>query len=168
MEKIISQTLNGVPFELAAPFDFSFLRQYGTVFKVFDDQDSGNICFGLERDGERVFVKFAGAPTKRATVPPETAVENLKRTVPLYRELAGAPLIELLHAEEVGGGFAMVFRWVEGVCMARMYLEDHRAFIALPVEEKLGVFRGVGAFLQTVARRGWLAVDFYDGSTLVK
>lgn len=28
--------------------------------KVFDDQDSGNICFGTEKDGQRYFIKFAG------------------------------------------------------------------------------------------------------------
>ena len=43
---------------MKAPFDFSFISQYGKVFKVFDDQDSGNICFGAEKDGERYFVKL--------------------------------------------------------------------------------------------------------------
>ena len=35
------------------------------MFKVYDDQDSGNICFGTEKDGQRYFIKFAGAPTER-------------------------------------------------------------------------------------------------------
>jgi len=42
----IIQRLNGIPFRLKAAFDFGFLQKYGTVFRVFDDQDSGNICFG--------------------------------------------------------------------------------------------------------------------------
>jgi len=56
------QQLDGVSFRLAAPFDFGFLHRYGTVFKVFDDQDSGNICFGVKAsDRRRYFVKYAGA-----------------------------------------------------------------------------------------------------------
>ena len=54
------QCIDGIPFKLKSPFDFSFLSEYGRVFKVFDDQDSGNICFGTEKDGQRYFIKFAG------------------------------------------------------------------------------------------------------------
>lgn len=62
------EKLDGVRFKMAAPFDFSFLKRYGKVFKVYDDQDSGNICFGVRNEnGKRVFVKFAGAPTARYT-----------------------------------------------------------------------------------------------------
>lgn len=54
----MEQTLDGIRFSMGKAFDFSFLRRYGTVFKVFDDQDSGNICFGMRgTDGTRVFVK---------------------------------------------------------------------------------------------------------------
>ena len=57
------QYIDGIPFKLKSAFDFSFMKEYGTVFKVYDDQDSGNICFGTEKDGQRYFVKFSGAPT---------------------------------------------------------------------------------------------------------
>jgi serine/threonine-protein kinase len=43
---MINQTVDGINFKMQAYFDFSFLEKYGKVFKVFDDQDSGNICFG--------------------------------------------------------------------------------------------------------------------------
>lgn len=56
-------TVNGITFKMKSFYDFSFLGKYGKVFKVFDDQDSGNICFGIEKDGKKYFVKFAGAPT---------------------------------------------------------------------------------------------------------
>ena len=69
------QYLDGIPFKLKAPFNFDFIKQYGTVFKVFDDQDSGNICFGTQKDGERFFVKFAGAPTEAYNGTPEEAIE---------------------------------------------------------------------------------------------
>ena len=57
------QYTDGVPYKLKASFDFSFLSKYGKVFKVFDNQDSGNICFGVADGDKRYFVKFAGAPT---------------------------------------------------------------------------------------------------------
>ena len=64
----IIQQINGVSFKMKEPFDFSFLHEYGRVLKVFDDQDSGNICFGTEKEGRRYFVKFAGAPTARGSL----------------------------------------------------------------------------------------------------
>ncbi len=56
---------DGVPCVLQEAFDLSFLRRWGRVFRVFDQQDSGNLCFGLEREGRRYFLKFAGARTVR-------------------------------------------------------------------------------------------------------
>ena len=52
---------DGVPCALQEAFDLSFLRQWGKVFRVFDQEDSGNLCFGLEDETHRYFVKFAGA-----------------------------------------------------------------------------------------------------------
>lgn len=77
------QYIDGIPFKLKSAFDFSFLKEYGTVFKVFDDQDSGNICFGTEKDGQRRFIKFAGAPAERYGGDPEDAVARLKTTLPI-------------------------------------------------------------------------------------
>ena len=44
----VIQQIDGISFKMKENFDFSFLQEYGKVFKVFDDQDSGNICFGTE------------------------------------------------------------------------------------------------------------------------
>ena len=112
--------LDGIPFVMKEPFDFSFLSEYGKVFRVFDDQDSGNICFGVERSGVRRFIKFAGAKTARSCISPEEAVENLRKTVSIYRDLHHESLIELLECKDTGGGYAMVFDWVDGECMGRM------------------------------------------------
>lgn len=160
------QTIDGLPYKLKAPFDFSFISRYGRVFKIFDDQDSGNICFGTEKDGERYFVKFAGAPAEAYGGTPREAVERLQSALPVYEALRRRSLIEFVKAEEVGGGFAMVFRWVEGDCMGRMYPESHRRFMELPVEEKQQVYGDILDFLEYVAQEGYVAVDFYDGSIL--
>lgn len=160
------QYIDGLPYKLRSPFDFGFLRKYGKVFKVFDDQDSGNICFGTEKDGRRCFVKFAGAPTDRGIGTPEEAVERLKATVPVYSGLRHKNLIELVEAEEIGGGFAMVFRWADGDCMGRMYPAAHRRFMSLPVKARLAVFQDILDFFEYVASQGYVAIDFYDGSIL--
>lgn len=120
MEYVI-QRVDGVAFRMREKYDFGFLVRYGRVFKAFDNQDSGNICFGVEKDGRRYFVKFAGAPTVRGGVSQEVAVANLRATLPVYEELRHENLIELVRAEDVGGGFAMVFRWVDAICMGRMW-----------------------------------------------
>ena len=50
---MVEQQLDGIPFRLKEPFDFGFVSRWGRIFQVFDDQDSGNICFGTEQNGER-------------------------------------------------------------------------------------------------------------------
>lgn len=199
-EEYYIQYIDGLPYKMKAPFDFEFIHKYGRVFKVFDDQDSGNICFGVyaddkneifqeptsEREGmwiqpaiseaaqkqcaeggaSRYFVKFAGAPTKEYDGTPEDAVERLKATLPIYMDLRHPNLIELVDAQDVAGGFVMVFKWAEGNCMGRMYPEEHRRFMNLPIEDRLQVFQDVLAFLEYVHDRGYVAIDFYDGSIM--
>ena len=160
------QEVDGLSVRLREPFSLGFLRKLGTVFRVFDDQDSGNLCFGMEKDGARYFVKFAGAPTARGSTSPEQAVERLRAAVPVYRDLRHENLIDLTWAGEIGGGYAAVFRWADGDCMGRMYPEAHRRFFMLPVCNRLSVYDAVLRFLEHTAACGYVAVDFYDGSVL--
>ncbi len=160
------QYIDGLPFRLKAPFDFGFLCEYGRVFKVLDDQDSGNICFGTEKDGQRFFVKFAGAPTARGIGSPADAIERLKCAASVYSELRHENLIELIETREIGGGFAVLFKWADGDCMGRMYPDAHRRFMALPIEAKLRVFGDILRFLEYVASQNYVAIDFYDGSIM--
>lgn len=165
-EDFCVQILDGIPFKMKQPYDFSFIHKYGKVFRIFDDQDSGNICFGVERNGERYFIKFAGAPTERGGDAPQAAVDRLRATIPVYQELRHKNLIEFITAEETGGGFAVVFRWSDGECMGRMYPESRKKFLTMPMETRTDVFRDIMDFLANVASRNYLAVDFYDGSIM--
>lgn len=166
------QYIDGLPYKMKSGFDFDFIHEYGTVFKVFDDQDSGNICFGVcgksDGSGEAplYFIKFAGAPTEAYDGAPQDAVERLKATLPLYQTLAHPRLIQLLEAREMAGGYAMVFKWVQGISMGRMYPEEHRRFMSLPTKTRLRIFRELLTFLDHVHRKGYVAVDFYDGSVM--
>lgn len=161
------QYIDGVPFKLKAPFDFSFLSKYGRVFKVFDDQDSGNICFGVQADdGKRYFVKFAGAPTEPYTGDTESAIERLKSAVPAYQDLAHPTLIHFVKADEIGGGLALVFEWVGAECMGRMYPLSRQKFMNMPLETKIQVLEDILGFHAYVHAQGYAAIDFYDGSVM--
>ncbi len=160
------QYIDGIPFKLKSAFDFAFLNEYGRVFKVFDDQDSGNICFGTEKDGKRYFIKFAGAPTEQYNGTPKDAVNRLKATLPVYSALKHRNLIELIEAKEIAGGFMMIFEWADGDCMGRMYPVQHKKFMELPIEDRLKVFADILDFFEYIASQNYVAVDFYDGSIM--
>lgn len=160
------QRTDNVPYKLAKPYDFGFLRSYGKVFKVFDDQDSGNICFGTEKDGKKYFIKFAGAPTARYSGDPEEAVKRLQASAQVYRDLAHENLIKLVKTEEAGGGYAAVFEWAAGESMGRMYPLSRRKFMAMPDETKFRVFMDVLAFHAYAEEHGYTAIDFYDASVM--
>ena len=161
------QHMDGIPFKLKSDFNFDFLGEYGRIFKVFDDQDSGNINFGVEAPNrERLFIKFAGAPTERYDGTPEEAVACLKDSIKIYRALAHPNLIRLLKAKEVAGGYAAVFEWAPGDCMGRMYPESRAAFMSAGVDEKRNIFKAILDFHLHVAACGYVAIDFYDGSIL--
>ena len=144
---------DGVPCALQEAFDLSFLRQWGKVFRVFDQQDSGNLCFGLEDGAHRYFVKFAGARPVRYKGGPERAVELLKQSGRVYRDLAHPVLLPLLWEGPVEGGYALLFPWTEAICMGKQYPSRER-FLALPLGTKLGIYREVLAFHSHVAKRG--------------
>ncbi|MBQ2709738.1 MAG: serine/threonine protein kinase [Clostridia bacterium] len=163
---MITQTIDGISFRLKAPFDFTFLHEYGRIFRIWDDQDSGNICFAAEYNGERTFIKFAGASTARGCDTPTEAVARLKAALPVYQSLRHPALAEFLGAREIGGGFAMLFRYADAACMGRMYPESRSRFLALPIEARLRVYSDILDFLAYTAASGWLAVDFYDGSVM--
>ena len=167
MQSHFLHRVDDISFSLKAPHDFSFLSPYGKAFKVFDDQDSGNICFGVENEaGEKCFIKYAGAHTLRMYISPEEAVQNLKNALPLYENIRHESLIPFLGTLETETGFGLVFAWTDGQCMGRMYPESHARFMTLGNSEKLKVFRDIQSFLASVHRAGYTAVDFYDGSIL--
>jgi aminoglycoside phosphotransferase (APT) family kinase protein len=160
------QHIDQIPYKLKSPFDFSFLKKYGEVFKVFDDQDSGNICFGVKNGDDRYFIKFAGAPTERYSGEPVNAIDELKAAVHVYKELAHPHLVRLIRTEEVGAGFAAIFEWTDGECMGRMYPLSREKFMKMPDKTRIGVFRDIIDFHMHVIAKGYVAIDFYDGSIL--
>ncbi len=160
------QYIDEVSYKLKTPFDFSFISKYGKVFNVFDDQDSGNICFGVQNDDGKYFIKFAGAPTEQYDGTPEDAIERLKNILPIYQNLMHPNLIRFIKSEEVGGGLAAIFDWVDAECMGRMYPLSRQKFMQMSIEAKIKVFQEVMTFHDYVAKCGYVAIDFYDSSIM--
>lgn len=166
LQEFYIQFIDGFPYKLKSPFDFSFISKFGRVFKVFDDQDSGNICFGMQSGANKYFIKFAGAPTERAGVSADEAISSLKHTTSIYQDLTHPNLIRYINAEEIGGGFAVIYEWADGECMGRMYPLSREKFMQMSLDIKLQVFSDILAFHSHVASCGYVAIDFYDGSIM--
>jgi len=163
---MIYQEIDGIKFKMGRQFDFAFLKKYGRVIGVYDDQDSGNICFAIENQDGKLFVKFAGAQTVRYNGDVQEAIQRLKASVPVYQAIKQKSLIKYITSEEAGQGFAMIFEWADGECMGRMYEKSHEIIMNLPLDEKLHIYEDVIEFLADIAKLGYVAIDFYDGSIL--
>ncbi len=175
---MFTQTLGSVTFSLSQPRDFSWLLTLGTPFAVFDQNDSGNISFGIAGpDGTRLFVKVAGASPVEYPGDPADAIARLRAAQTVYESLSHPHLIRYREAVELPWGLALVFHWAEGECLhdhwnfdARPKLTDpaspYRRFRALPSEEKLAAVDVIFDFLCAAERAGLTAVDFYDSSLL--
>lgn len=155
-------TIGQVTFSLKEAFDFSFLSEFGTPFAVFDKQDSGNLCFGMQKGSQKLFLKLAGPVTVCGRIPPAEAIENLKRSIPVYQDLAHPSLTNLVRHQAVDGGYLLAFQWFDGSCMGKQYQSRER-FLQLPLEEKLSLYKTILDFHQFVNEKGYVAVDFYDG-----
>ncbi|MCL2188018.1 MAG: hypothetical protein FWC16_03085 [Defluviitaleaceae bacterium] len=167
------QWVNGISYRLNAPFDFSFLSKYGKVFKAFDGQGSGNIAFGVEKDNKRYFVKFAGAPKPNyianrdsGEVDAAQAIKLLESAVSMYKTLAHPTLIKFITAEEIGGGYAAIFEYENAVGIEPKDSPDYLRFMQMPIIHKMKAFEDIVEFHIHVAQKGYVALDFYDGSIL--
>ena len=169
--------LDKVSFQLKEKHNFEWLTNMGEVFSVFDEQDSGNICFGIEKDGTKKFVKYAGAKTKEFTGKPEDAIGRLKNSILIYKDLQHQHLIKLLEHFEVQKGYVLVFEWFEGECLhshwsfppPHKYTHPESPFYQfkqLPIEQRLKSFKSILEFHLNVEMKSYVAVDFYDGSIL--
>ncbi|MFI6423626.1 hypothetical protein [Promicromonospora sp. NPDC050880] len=163
---MIVTEVDGLPVRLRAPHDLSFVARWGTVFAVLDQQDSGNLCLGVEGPGGRVFVKYAGAPTARYDGALTDAVDRARQAGAVYRSLAHPSLVRLREAVDVGAGHALVFDWTDATPVGRQYERSH-VVRSLPLPARVDAVRQIYDFHVHAAARGWVAVDLYDGSVML-
>jgi serine/threonine protein kinase len=152
-----------------------YLRSVGTVFAEFgrQTQDSGNVSYGVQVGDERFFVKTAGlVDDPRPFLDHPARVALLRNAVRLSASVTH-PLLPRLHGViESPDGPLLVYPWLDGELLgvAREQRDDPRSafqrFRALPastIQVHLDALYDLHAAL---ARAGWVAVDFYDGSLL--
>lgn len=164
---MIVTDLDGLPVRLRAPHDLSFTARWGTVFAVLDDQDSGNLCLGVEGPAGRVFVKYAGAPTLRYDGDVVEAADRARRAAEVYRALAHPTLVTLREAVDVGTGHALVFDWTDATPVGRQYEQSH-VVRSLDLAARVDAVRQVYDFHAHATALGWVAVDLYDGSVMIE
>jgi serine/threonine protein kinase, bacterial len=165
-ESGVRMRAGGAPFTLAEPHDFAFLASLGEVFAVFDQNDSGNISFGLRRGDERYFLKYAGARTLRMACPPAQAVATLRAAATVYHDLAHPNLIELVDAGPIGAGFHLLFKWFAGDSLHAHWTFDDRPkndhppsptvrLRQLPLDRQLALLDCIFSFHEYAAKQGY-------------
>lgn len=175
---MIIQKIDNVSFKMNEEHDFSFLSEYGRVFCAFDQNDSGNISFGVAGADKKFFIKVAGARTSESCTETKKAIEVLKNAMPLYEALIQQPnLIKLIEHYEAGDLYIAVFKWAEGECLFdywnfEKYKENtlikspYLKFKQLPIKKRLKAVSIIFEFLIYTAKIGYVAIDFYDGSIM--
>ncbi|MCL2689628.1 MAG: hypothetical protein FWE57_07265 [Chitinispirillia bacterium] len=174
---MIIQKIDNIEFKINELRDFSFLNKYGKVFCVFDENDSGNISFGVDNGEEKHFVKIAGAKTLNSCISQEKTVDLLKSAMPTYRELKHPNLIELIDDYAVDDLYVAVFKWADGECLFDHWNFDKymnnpsivppiKRFKRLSCEKRLNAFNTYFDFLAFTESKNHVAVDFYDGSIM--
>ena len=147
-----------------------YLERGGAVFARFDQQDSGNLSYGVEVGGERVFVKTAGRPDGPVPVlaHPEriSLLHNAIRLARAYRHPALPRLRQVVESPE---GPMLVYDWADGELLSapRERRGDptsaYRRFRALPVEAILACLDTIVEVHDQMGRAGEVVGDFYDG-----
>ncbi|WP_246240269.1 serine/threonine protein kinase [Anaerocolumna sedimenticola] len=174
---MVTQIIDNISFTLKESCDFSFLSEYGKLFNVFDQNDSGNISFGMKNGNIKYFIKVAGAKTAESCIDTQETVGVLKKAMPIYEILKHPVLIELVEHYKHKELYIAVFKWAEGDClfdhwnfekyaMNPLLQSPKSKFKQLPIDKRLKSVRTMFEFLVYVESKGYVAVDFYDGSIM--
>lgn len=163
-----SLVIDGVSFQLKEHHDFKWLKDFGEVFCVFDQQDSGNISFGVQKGHVKRFIKYAGAQTVNYAGDPKEAVKKLKNAKDVYKELEHPYLVNLVDHLELEEGYVLVFEWFDGLNIQKnVELNSaYQRYKKLPLALRLQSLTTIFEFHVHVEKSNYVAVDFYDGSIL--
>lgn len=163
---MITQSMDGIGFELKAPHDFTWIHKYGRVFCAFDNLISGNICFGVTNGQQKYFIKYAGAHTKMYAGQPESAVRHLRDAAGKYEELKHKSVSTLLTTEVTPSGFALVFQWFDGYALAPIELHLNR-LQAFHLVDRLRMYDGLVDLIVQANRKDYLAAGLSHQQILI-
>ena len=159
--------IDGVPYLALEEPDLSWLRPYGTVFRVMDRQYSGNLCFGVDGRFGRLFIKYAGAKTVHYRGKPQNAVSALKEAMPLYDREHPA-LTKLLAHGPAGDGYAAIFAWRDALPLHAVHGPSAMNQVRrLPLEKTLRMLDMVFDLHESLSQGGIVAAGFSDDHVLI-
>jgi serine/threonine protein kinase len=132
------------------------------AFALFDQQDSGCISYGVERDGRRLFVKTAVTARGR---------ESLRRAIAFHRSVRHSAIVHPIAITDTHDETAITYPWFPGEVLNHATLagSDRSAlarFRRLAVDVVRGAIDTILAAHETVAAAGFVSVDLYDGCFL--
>lgn len=146
------------------------LATVGRVFIALRGHDSHNTSFGVEIGGERFFVKHTGHAD---------AVRYLHSAVRFHEAVQHPAIVPLVGTVASPDGFAIVHPWrdadvlrddfapnPEGALPRHDPRSTFARFRALPIDELLRALDTIFDAHVVVSERGFVTVDFYDGSVL--
>ncbi|AZK45088.1 serine/threonine protein kinase [Paenibacillus lentus] len=174
----VTVQLQNRAFELQSFHDFAWLDSMGEIIAVFDQQDSGNISFGIKQeDGQKTFVKYAGAETVNYQGDVKEAIFRLQQAMTVYEDLMHPSLVKLVTHFATKDGYAAVFEWFDGENLhphwsfppPAKYTDPDSPYYQyrqLSIEQRLSALDVIFSFHAAVEQRGYVAVDFYDGSIM--
>lgn len=158
--------INGLTVSLKAPHDLQWLSRFGQAFSVFDQLISGHLCFGVQDNDKRYFIKYAGAPTLGYAGDPALAVEKLRAADSRYQRLKHHALTKRIDAFETSGGFGIVFSWFEGYALAPLY-SQFTALRALPYAQRMAMFDDLADFVVLASDNDFITAGIADRNILV-
>ena len=82
-----------------------YLARVGEIFRVFGNQDSGCVSYGVLAEAKRWFVKHSDDPR---------GIASLRRAHHLHSRVHHRALPRVRHAFETSSGLALVYDWVPG------------------------------------------------------
>ncbi len=174
---MVVKKIDNISYKLREEQDFSWLNEYGSVFKVIDETGSGCISFGVEKDNKKFFFKIAGAKTVEAEVSEEESIKLLKDAVEKYKDIKDDNLIKYVDSFMRNDCFVVIYEYAEGECLFDhwnfdKYKENNiietpaYRFKNLPLEKRLNVIEKLFIFFEHVVDSNYVAVDFYDSSII--
>lgn len=162
-------SIDGIAYQARAEADLAWLAPYGRVFYVFDQQTSGNLCFGVQGRYGKLFIKYAGARSVNYAGRPEDAIITLQNAAPLYQMLSHPALIPLLAHGPAGEGYAAIFAWRDApvLCPTPPDFAIRDRVRRLQVARSLKMLDMVYDLHAELSALGLVSVDFWDGNLLI-
>lgn len=158
---MITLNLQGLPVQLRTFHDLSFVESYGRVLRVFDQLNSGLLCFQIQQGDKRCFLKYAGAPMLKSMETPEQSMQRLRLAAPRYETLRHPALAAFRGARDYGSGFACLFDWIEGLPLAPLK-ENAQHLRAAPLMDRLKMMDALVDLHVAAESQGLVACGLQD------